>query len=292
MGLATAWLAAGGSHAAAPDVDPVLARGHEVYAEHCEECHGSDGHGDGAKSERLRIHPRDFTRGVFKCRSTPSGQPPTDEDLARTIAQGMAGTAMPRHKDLLAAADIQAVARYVRSLATRGSAASPPAPIALPDPPPPSARSVVDGQQIYRLLECWKCHGDLGLGDGPSAAKLQDTQGRPIKPGRFAATGDFKCGGTERDIYRTIHTGLDGSPMPSFTLAFLYANQLPETIVAVKERFGAEAADALVAYLRDEPDAATIARLDEAGRSLLISRRSWALVSYIRSLVPPLSRTD
>jgi cytochrome c oxidase cbb3-type subunit 2 len=68
-------------------------------------------------------------------------------------------------------------------------------------------------------MECWKCHGQQGRGDGPSAPTLTDSKEQPIHPYNFAdATNDsrFKCGTSNEDLYRIFMTGLDGTPMPSF----------------------------------------------------------------------------
>jgi cytochrome c oxidase cbb3-type subunit 2 len=68
-------------------------------------------------------------------------------------------------------------------------------------------------------MECWKCHGQQGRGDGPSAATLTDSKDNPIRPYNFAAGADdsrFKCGSTNQDVYRIFMTGVDGTPMPSF----------------------------------------------------------------------------
>jgi len=65
-------------------------------------------------------------------------------------------------------------------------------------------------------VQCWKCHGPEGRGNGPSAATLDDDFGFPIRPYNFAEGERFKCGETNRDLYRIFMTGLDGTPMPSF----------------------------------------------------------------------------
>ena len=66
-------------------------RGQKLYAENCAACHGAKGDGAGPGAYILAQRPRNFTLGVFKYRSTPSGQPPTDDDLLRTITHGLAG---------------------------------------------------------------------------------------------------------------------------------------------------------------------------------------------------------
>ena len=65
------------------------------YMTYCAGCHGEKGDGAGKAAEYLYPKPRDFTLGLFKIRSTPSGSLPTDEDLLRVISQGMHGSGMP-----------------------------------------------------------------------------------------------------------------------------------------------------------------------------------------------------
>ena len=65
-------------------------------------------------------------------------------------------------------------------------------------------------------MECWKCHGPQGHGDGPSASTLTDSKDNPIRPYNFSTGTRFKCGTSNRDLYRIFETGVDGTPMPSF----------------------------------------------------------------------------
>jgi cytochrome c oxidase cbb3-type subunit 2 len=76
--------------------------------------------------------------------------------------------------------------------------------------------SIKHGQELFQKLECWKCHGQEGRGDGPSASTLTDSNDQPIRPYNFAAGSRFKCGATNADLYKIFMTGLDGTPMPSF----------------------------------------------------------------------------
>jgi len=55
-----------------------------------------------------------------------------------------------------------------------------------------------------------------GHGDGQSAKTLTDNKENPIPPYNFSTGSRFKCGVTNRDLYRIFMTGLDGTPMPSF----------------------------------------------------------------------------
>jgi cytochrome c oxidase cbb3-type subunit 2 len=76
--------------------------------------------------------------------------------------------------------------------------------------------SIKHGQELFQKLECWKCHGQEGRGDGPSASTLTDSNDQPIRPYNFAVGSRFKCGVTNQDLYKIFMTGLDGTPMPSF----------------------------------------------------------------------------
>ncbi len=79
--------------------------------------------------------------------------------------------------------------------------------------------SINHGHQIFEKLECWKCHGQEGRGDGPMSDTLTDSKDQPIRPYDFADATNasrFKCGVTDEDLYRIFMTGLDGTPMPSF----------------------------------------------------------------------------
>ena len=74
------------------------------------------------------------------------------------------------------------------------------------------------GAQAFEKLECFKCHGQAGRGDGTSAPTLKDDCG----PSRSAPPTSreawlFNGGRTVEEIYARLRTGLDGTPMPSFS---------------------------------------------------------------------------
>ena len=69
----------------------VIAPGKNIYEAKCAVCHGIEGKGDGPAQSFLYPKPRDLTAGKFKIRSTPSGSLPTDEDLLKTITNGVTG---------------------------------------------------------------------------------------------------------------------------------------------------------------------------------------------------------
>ena len=49
------------------------------------------------------------------------------------------------------------------------------------------------------------------------ALDMTDSKGYPILPFDLTSGSHFKCGETSRDLFKDLATGLDGTPMPSFT---------------------------------------------------------------------------
>lgn len=198
-----------------------IMRGASVYRKACLPCHGVKGDGQGLGAEVLDPKPRDFTRGEYKFRTTESGSIPTDSDLFRTITEGIPGTAMPAWGKLLSEAERRDVVQYIKTFSSRFEEEAPEEPIVIGKEPPVTPAGIERGKRLYKLYKCWECHGEKGLGDGPSAKTLKDDQGRQIKAYDFTR-GDYKGGGTGKDIYRTFNTGLTGTPMPS------YADSIPK----------------------------------------------------------------
>ena len=57
---------------------------------------------------------------------------------------------------------------------------------------------------------------DLGRGDGPSAPTLVDDLKQPLRPADLAQSWTFGEAPTREDIFRTMSTGFNGTPMPGF----------------------------------------------------------------------------
>jgi cytochrome c oxidase cbb3-type subunit 2 len=196
-------------------------QGKLVYERYCIGCHGTLGDGNGPAARFLIVKPRDFTKGIFKFRSTPSGSLPTDEDLYRIISRGVYGTSMPEWS-LLPERDRLAVVQYIKGFYPQWQQQGAGTPIYIPEPPATfgSPEAVARGQQLYALLECSACHGESGRGDGPSAATLDaDAWGNKQRPFNFTK-GRLHGGPTVKDIYRTFMTGVSGTAMPSYADIF------------------------------------------------------------------------
>ena len=160
--------------------------------------------------------PRNFTLGIFKCRSTPTGTLPTDEDLYDTIGRGLITSNMPQWLPLTAQDRVDLVA-YVKHFSRRFATEKPGPSIQIPPEPAITPDRVKAGQDVFARVQCWKCHGVTGRGNGPSASTLQDDLGNPIKPYNFHDETRFKCGTSDTDLYKIFMTGLDGTPMPSWS---------------------------------------------------------------------------
>src|SRR5262245_2312456 len=197
-----------------PQTEAQVERGRSVYTRRCAGCHGVKGDGNGPMATFLDPRPRDFRLGSFKFRTTPSGSLPTDGDLYRTVTRGVRWTAMPTWHEL-PEKDRLAVIAYVKTFSLRWKEERPEPPIVIGDPPKATPDLLARGKALYAQAKCAQCHGDEGKGDGPSAGELQDDSKFPIRPTDFTR-GQSKAGGDVRDIYRTMTTGLDGTPMPSF----------------------------------------------------------------------------
>jgi mono/diheme cytochrome c family protein len=193
-------------------------RGKALYVRYCIFCHGPDGDGRGESAPYLDPKPRDFTKAMFKCRSTPSGSLPLDSDLYDTISRGIHASGMPSWKPLLRQERVDLVA-YIKTFSSVFQEEKPGAPVVIPPEPANSPESIRRGSELFQSMNCWSCHGKDGRGHGPSAATLTDSKGYPITPFDFTSGTRFKCGETNQDMFRDLVTGLDGTPMPSFEAA-------------------------------------------------------------------------
>lgn len=201
------------------------ADGKALFAANCAVCHGDAGLGDGPAAYLLWPRPRDFSKGKFKIRTTPSGQLPTDDDLLTVLTNGMPGSSMPAWRHLQAD-ELKALVARVKELSQfkdadmdepfnhfekKGAGT----PVAVPNEPASTPESIAKGKDIYVKQGCVKCHGETGRADGPSAPGLKDDWDQPIRPNDFTQ-GIFRGGSTNKDIYLRFATGMTGTPMPAY----------------------------------------------------------------------------
>ncbi len=198
-----------------PGPRPSESRGLVAWRAHCAPCHGRSGGGDGPAASWLAPPPRNLTRGEFKWNSRPSGQPPLDEDLLRTLEKGAPGTAMPAFEDRLPPETLRSLVEVIKGMSTAfDDLRFLDPPLVIPEPPEDTPELRRAGRAAFEALKCTECHGEEGRADGPAVPTLRDSEKRPITPRNFRREA-FKGGRRFRDVYRTISTGLDGTPMPA-----------------------------------------------------------------------------
>ncbi len=288
-----------------------VSRGKELFEKKCLGCHGKFGNGRLTADDKvstnfndayhfLNPQPRNFTLGVFKSRTTPSGALPRDEDLFRTVTRGIRkGQIMPAWGDPanghgLTEQDRWDLVDFIKTFSDRFQKEEVPPPIEIPVPPYPSLKAAPpellrEGKLVYRVLQCWTCHGMTGKGDGPSASALLDDFEVPIRPFDFT-TGNFKFGDSPADVYRTFNTGLTGTPMPSFYDTILYPKEaFPDVkpwqqLYNGKPVFSEEDVREIGEYIAHLPTAADIDKMGEAEKKVFADHRRWTLVYFALSL--------
>ncbi len=223
--------------------------GNELYQFRCAVCHGEEGAGDGVAAELMYPKPRDFTLALFKYKSSPGMVLPRDEDLFKTIKDGLDGTGMPGWKTLLTDEQINSLIPVLKSFDV--TATWPPEDAEDEDYDEDSGRYLKDDYQIIAEREpeagqvlysedsiakgqvafekaCAECHGNTGRGNIISGKQLADDWGNRIwprdltKPWSWRAT-NFTAGKTPeesrdqtiRNIYTRLSIGVPGTPMPA-----------------------------------------------------------------------------
>jgi cytochrome c oxidase cbb3-type subunit 2 len=219
------------------------------YRRYCVGCHGELGDGNGENAvwfaTPMYAQPRNFQLAIFKCRSTPTGTLPTDQDLFDTIGRGMDRSNMPQWNPLSKQERADLVA-WIKHYSPRWQTEKAGTPIQIPPEPEITAERVKAGQEVFAKMQCYKCHGVQGMANGPSASTLTDDLSQPIAAFNFTDGYRPKCGSTDVDIYRIFMTGLDGTPMPSFAdnikpdeawdLVFYLRSLQPHNAFNAKER--------------------------------------------------------
>ncbi|MEE9258099.1 MAG: c-type cytochrome [Nitrospinaceae bacterium] len=223
--------------------EDLLELGKKVYFKRCVWCHGVEGGGDGPSADRLFTRPRNFLQGTFKIRQTDSGELPLEEDLIRTVKNGLPGSAMPPWQiqgmpNMLSDDEVVAVVQFVKTLVQdrdfndvedeevfvqefgsipwstqKGPFAGQNFFLGVPQ------EAIDQGKEIFIKNKCWECHGGEGRGDGNPTMK--DDWGFPILAADWQQCWNFR--GSRRDpfnpfhIVRTVSTGMNGTPMPNFS---------------------------------------------------------------------------
>ena len=281
-------------------------KGKAVYENSCAHCHGIEGRGDGSAAENLLPKPRDFTRGLYKIRSTESGELPTDQDLFDIITVGMPGSSMPEWETALSANERWEVVAYIKTFHDGFKEnETPPKQITLAGKIAYTEQSVEIGKVLYTELGCVECHGNVGRGDGTSAPTLTDTWDFQTWPANLAQGWNFRGGADTEDIFKRFIGGIAGSPMPAFEGdSFLHFGLTAEESKRLTELENkdemTEVEEDESAQLYEKNEATIDIALDRAeGTELtadeqqtydnamkVIYEKSWHLANYVKSLAP------
>lgn len=228
-----------------PQVASEFPDGAKLYVQHCANCHGERGDGNGITS--LTTKARYFGHEPYKFTMTTGTKIPTDDTLIATIRRGIAGSSMPSFEKL-SEGELRAIVAHLRSLTRKGMYAylledakkkydeggDDPDPVKLsvkadylcqigtPLPLPTrfaaaSLASIANGRKVF-LASCAACHGAEGRGDGQQVKdpNFKNANGTKAIP-RNLTTGVFKGGNENEQLHARILLGIPGTPMPEGT---------------------------------------------------------------------------
>src|SRR5204863_65667 len=206
-----------------PESTPAYtADGKRIYYQNCLPCHGDHLDGQGHYASGFNPLPANFQDNGTIAQLTESF-------VFWRVAKGGPGlpregtpwnSAMPAWKGRLSDAERRDVMAYLKTFSSFFTDTSQHV-VALKFGNEPGGGSAPEalkaGRLFYDSIGCRKCHGDQGRGDGPSAPTLKDDAGFPIYAADLHQSWRFRGGASVADIYRRLRTGLDGTPMPSFS---------------------------------------------------------------------------
>lgn len=131
--------------ASVPETAPDIALGAQLFAQHCTQCHGVDGSGNGPLVQSGEVpYPGNF-------RDPLTARDQTPQQWFTTITAGRIENLMPPWVNELTEAERWALAMYTYTL-------------------PYTQEQIALGADVW-IGECVRCHGEFGLGDGPDAAQ-------------------------------------------------------------------------------------------------------------------------
>ena len=232
----------------------LVEEGRGAYLTYCVGCHGVAGDGRGEAARFLSPLPRDFQTASFKFSSTRSGRLPTDDDLRRSIRDGLRGSAMPGW-DLLPARTIDALIVYIKTFSPRWTGRDPASMIPVVNDPyrkrKDKSAAIARGEAVYHgFATCWTCHPAyvsqgrinqyLAAMENPTREYfrplLSESEAKPNAEGEVIYPPDFvrdfvRAGAGIDDIYRSIGAGITGTAMPTWIDSMEYKTKDGEVLV-------------------------------------------------------------
>lgn len=219
---------AGAQQPSATSASTDVAAGKQVYTERCAHCHGDQGDGQGPAASVVYPKPRDFTSGIYKFRTRHENangiKMASDEDILRSISEGLHGTSMPAWNGLLTKQQMGQLVQYIKTFASVFQEEKLGPALEFSGEIAPSPESIARGKALFEdgakdSFKCYECHGKAGRGDGPRATEgkgLQDDWGERIWPANLTRPWTYRGGHARRDIFRNIAMGIRGTPMDAF----------------------------------------------------------------------------
>ena len=124
---------------------------------------------------------------------------------------------MPGWEDKLSSRERTDVIAYIKTFSRFFEGASPVAVASSRAPGSPSDEDLARGRELFETeLQCLRCHGSAGRGDGPSAAELDRRSWVPHPCRRPDGELEFQRWRVHSKIFsEACVPGLDGTPMPS-----------------------------------------------------------------------------
>jgi DMSO reductase family type II enzyme heme b subunit len=238
--------------------------GRQLYMVRCTHCHGEQGDGKGASTAVVSPKPRDFTSGIYKFRTrheTENGNKlAADEDIFRSISEGLHGTSMPAWGTILTKQQIGQLVQYIKTFASVYGDDKPGTKLDFSGEIPTSPESIAKGKEHFeQTFECHTCHGTAGRGNGQQALDgLQDDWGERIWPANLTQPWTYRGGHGRQDIFRNISLGIAGTPMPAFAD--------PDPMVDVRKTTDSQARKEAEADVRE------------------LREKIWHTVNYVQSL--------
>lgn len=240
-----------------PDIQvTLLDEGRLAYTRYCIGCHGEKGDGNGVAARFLFPRPRNFVVADYKFSSAPAGSLPTDEDLRRTIRNGLRGSAMPAF-NLLPERTIEALIAHLKTLSPKWHEQDPPAPILRVKDPyrrmADKSEAIRRGEAVYHgVAVCWSCHpayvpearvNEYLVQFGSPAREgfrphLTRSEGKANTEGEIVFPPDFRrdfvrAGMSVDDLYRSIAAGITGTAMPTWVDSIVDAGAKAEDLWAM-----------------------------------------------------------
>ena len=200
-------------------------RATEIYMKRCAHCHGEEGDGEGPAAEYMYPLPRDFSLGVFKYKTTHADvEFPTDDDLRKSIMEGLPGTAMPGWKTILKPAEVDAMIKMIKEFGEWEEEEIEYTPIDKGDVVASSPESIARGKELF-VKTCVQCHGEEGRGNITSGKRLKDDWQNRIWPRNLTHPQTWRATRTAEDVFNRISAGLRGTPMPEHATSMKEADR-------------------------------------------------------------------